>query len=229
MIKALYLKILSCMVAVVFPTALFAADQPGAIVYSHGAAMLNGSSIARSSAIFSGDLVQTNRDSAANINASGSIVLVLHDSLVKYQGNAVELEHGGITISTSKAMATRAGEVTVSPAANVWTEFEVRDVDGQVQIAARKGDLAIGDETGTSTLPQGQQTTRDQSQSQDDSQAQSNDNKKKKKRKAADGPATAASGGLLDSPWAIGIGGGAILGATVWTLVQSQQAVSPSK
>ena len=116
----------------------------------------------------------------------------------------------------------------MSPVASVWTEFKVRDVDGQVQIAARKGDLAIGDETGTSTLPQGQQTTREQSQSQDDSQAQGND-KKKKKRKAADGPAAAASGGILDSPWAIGIGGGAILGATVWTLVQSQQAVSPSK
>jgi hypothetical protein len=227
MIKTLWLKILSSMVAVVFTSALFAADQPAAIVYSHGAAMLNGSSIARSSAIFSGDLVQTSRDSAANINASGSIVLILNDSLVQYEGSTVKLEHGGIAVSTSKSLATRVGNLTVSPAANVWTEFEVRDVDGQVQIAARKGDLAIGDETGTSTLPQGQQTTRDQSQ--DDSQAQSDNNKKKKKRKAADGPAAAASGGLLDSPWAIGIGGGAILGATVWTLVQSQQPASPSK
>ena len=52
MIKALCLKILSCMVAVVFATALFAADQPAAMLYSHGAAMLNGSTIARSSAIF---------------------------------------------------------------------------------------------------------------------------------------------------------------------------------
>jgi len=228
MIKALYfLKILSCMVAVVFATALFAADQPAAMLYSHGVAMLNGSSIARSSAIFSGDLVETSRDSAANINASGSIVLILNDSLVQYEGSTVKLEHGGVAVSTSKSLATRVGNLTVSPAANVWTEFEVRDVDGQVQIAARKGDLAIGDETGTSTLPQGQQTTRDQSQSQDDSQAQSNN--KKKKRKAADGPAAAASGGILDSPWAIGIGGGAILGATVWTLVQSQQPASPSK
>jgi hypothetical protein len=226
--KALYLKILSCMVAVVFATALFAADQPAAMLYSHGGAMLNGSSMARSSAIFSGDLVQTNPDSAANINASGSIVLILNDSIVQYEGNTVKLEHGGVAVSTSKSLATRVGNLTVSPAAGVWTEFEVRDVDGQVQIAARKGDLAIGDETGTSTLPQGQQTTREQSPSQDDSQAQS-DNKKKKKRKAADGPAAAASGGALDSPWAIGIGGGAILGATVWTLVQSQQPASPSK
>src|SRR6202051_2009902 len=123
--RPLYLKILSCMMVIVLPAALVAADLPGAMLYSHGTALLNGGSIARSSAIFSGDLIQTSADSAANINASGSIVLVLHDSLVKYQGNAVELEHGGIAISTSKAMATRAGEVPVSPAANVWTEFEV--------------------------------------------------------------------------------------------------------
>jgi hypothetical protein len=198
------------------------------MLYSHGTALLNGNSIARSSAIFSGDLVQTNADSAANINASGSIVLVLNDSLVQYEGSTVKLEHGGVTISTSKLLATRAGDVTVSPAAGVWTEFEVRDVDGRVQIAARKGDLTIGDDTGTSTLPQGQQTTREESQPQNDSQSQ-NDNKKRKKRAAA-GPAPAAGGGgILDSPVAIGIGGGAILGATAWVLVQSEQPASPSK
>jgi ferric-dicitrate binding protein FerR (iron transport regulator) len=214
------------MMAVIFPAALFAADQPAAMVYTHGTALLNGNSIARSSAIFSGDLVQTNADSAANINASGSIVLILNDSLVQYEGSTVKLEHGGVTISTSKSLATRAGDVTVSPAASVWTEFEVRDVDGRVQIAARKGDLTIGDDTGTTTLPQGQQATREESQSQDDSQSQ-NDNKKKKKREAA-GPAPAAGGGVLNSPWVIGIGGGALLGATAWVLLQSEQPASPS-
>ena len=222
MMRALYLKILCCMLLVIFPAALFAVDQPAAMLYSHGTALLNGDSIARSSAIFSGDLIQTSPDSAANINASGSIVLVLHDSLVKYQGNAVELEHGGITISTSKAMATRAGEVTVSPAASVWTEFEVRDVDGTVQIAARKGDLTISDDSGTtSTLAQGQETTRDDSQPQDD--------KKKKKKKKAAGASPAAQGGILDSPWALGIGGGAIAGATAWVLIRGDDPVSPSK
>jgi len=207
---------------VIFPAALFAADQPAAMLYSHGTALLNGDSIARSSAIFSGDLVQTSADSAANINASGSIVLVLNDSLVKYQGNAVELEHGGITISTSKALATRAGDVTVSPAASVWTEFEARDVDGTVQIAARKGDLTISDDNGTTaTLAQGQETTRDDSQSQED--------KKKKKKRRAGGAVPAAKGGILDSPVAIGIGGGAIVGATAWVLIRGDEPVSPSK
>ena len=224
MIRVLYLKILSCMMVVIFPAALFAADQPTAMLYSHGTALLNGDSVARSSAIFSGDLVQTNAESAANINAAGSIVLVLNDSLVKYQGNAVELEHGGVTISTSKSMATRAGDVTVSPAASVWTEFEVRDVDGTVQIAARKGDLTISDDTGTTaTLAQGQETTRDESQSQEDKK------KKKKRRAGGAAPAAGTGGAILSSPWAVGIGGGAIAGATIWVLLQSEPAVSASK
>jgi hypothetical protein len=220
MMRAFQLKILSCMMVILFPAALFAADQPAAMLYSHGTALLNGNSIARSSAIFSGDLVQTNADSVANINATGSSVLVLNDSLIQYEGGALKLEHGGVTISTSKLLATRAGGVTVSPVSDVWTEFEVRDVDGKVQIAARKGDLSIQDDTGTTTLPQGQQTTRDDSQSQ-------KDEKRRNRRVAA--AAVPAWGGMLDSPWAIGIGAGIVAGGTVWVLIKSDDPASPSK
>jgi hypothetical protein len=209
------------MTVLILQAALFAADQPAAMLYTHGTALLNGSSITRSSAIFSGDLVQTNASSAANINASGSIVLVLNDSLVQYEDHALKLEHGGVTISTSKLLGTRAGDVIVSPASTSWTEFEVRDVDGQVQIAARKGDLTISDDKGTTTLAQGQQTTREETQPEQD-------NKKKKKR-AAGAAAPAAGGGALNSPVAIGIGGAAILGVTTWVLIKSDDPASPSK
>lgn len=225
MTRALYLKILSSLLVVIVPVALFAADRPAAMLYSHGTALLNGHSIARSSAVFFGDLVQTNADSAANINASGSIVLVLNDSLVQYQDDAVQLEHGGVTISTSKLLATRAGAITVSPAASVWTEFEVRDVDGRVHIAARKGDLTINDETGTTTLAQGEQTTREDSESQKDK-----DKDKNKKKKGAAAAPAAAQGGVFNSPIAVGIGGAAILGGALWVFVQGgEQPASPTK
>src|ERR1700692_678768 len=166
--RTLPLKIMSCMTVVILQATLFAAEQPDAMLYTHGSALLNGTTISTSSAIFSGDLVETNASSAANINALGSIVLVLNDSLVRYQGQAVNLEHGGVTISTSKLLATRTGSIVVSPAAGVWTEFEVRDVDGRVEIAARKGALTISDEKGTTTLAPGQQTTREETQPEQD-------------------------------------------------------------
>lgn len=230
MMRPLHLKILSCMMVMIFPAALFAADQPAAMLYSHGTASLNGNPIARSSAIFSGDLIQTNTDSVANINATGSSVLVLNGSLVQYEGSTIKLEHGGVTISTSKLLSTHAGDVKVSPVATVWTEFEVRDVDGKVQIAARKGDLTISDNAGTTTLAQGQETTRDesQSQSQDDSQVHKG---KKKKRGAGPAPAAApgAAGGILNSPIAVGIAGGIVVGGTAWVLSHSDDPVSPAK
>ncbi len=227
MMRALYLKSVCCVMIVIFPAALFAADQPAAMFYSHGAALLNGNSIARSSAIFSGDLVQTNAHSVANINATGSTVLVLNDSLVRYEGSAVKLERGGLSISTSKLLGTRAGDVTVSPAASVWTEFEVRDVDGRVQIAARKGDLTISDNTGTTTLAQGQQTTREESGSAEEKSKNPEENKKKKRR--AGGAIAGAGGAILDSPVAVGIGGAAIGAVTAWVLIKGDEPASPSK
>lgn len=223
--EGFYLKIVRCLMVIVFPVVVFsavlrAADQPAAMLYSHGTALLNGNSIARSSAIFSGDLVQTNADSVANINATGSSVLVLNESMVQYEGSTLKLEHGGVTISTSKSLATRAGGITVSPSSAAWTEFEVRDVDGRVQIAARKGDLTITDGGGTTTLAQGEQTTRDDSQ-------QNEEQKKKKNRRVA-AAEIPAYGAALDSPWAVGIGGGIILGGTAWVLIQSDEPASPS-
>ena len=159
-------RILSCVMVVIVPAALFAADSGAAMLYSSGSTWLNGSSLPKSSAIFSGDLIQTASGSVAKINASGSSLVVLSDSLVQFEGSAVNVDHGGVTVSTSKAMATRAGDVTVTPKDTVWTQFDVSSADGKVQVVARKGDLTVDDGTGTTTLAQGQQTTRDESEQQ---------------------------------------------------------------
>ncbi len=104
----------------------------------------------------------------------------------------------------------------------------VRDVDGKVQIAARKGDLTISDNTGTTKLAQGQETTRDESPSQDDSQAQKG-KKKKKGAVPAAAAAPGAAGGILNSPVAIGIAAGIVVGGTAWVLSKGDDPVSPAK
>src|SRR5215471_19675987 len=103
----------SSALVVLFPVSLFAADTPSAMLYSHGTATLNGNPVARSSAVFLGDLVQTNPDSVVNITATGSSVMILNDSLVQYEGTRVKLEHGGVKVSTSKSLSARAGAVVV--------------------------------------------------------------------------------------------------------------------
>jgi len=136
----------SCVLLILFPYSLFAADSSAAMLYTNGPAWINGAHVPRnSSAIFLGDLLQTRFDTVANINQPGSRVMVLADSLVKFEGTSVEIDHGGVSVSTSKGMTTTAGEVKVAPASNAWTEFNVSDVDGTVRIAAKKGDLLISD------------------------------------------------------------------------------------
>jgi len=210
------LRNISCwMLLAVIPASLLGADSGAAMLYAKGTAWINGTSVPQSSAVFPGDLVQTKPDGVVHINASGSSVMILSDSLVKYEGNALSVEHGAVSVATTKGMSTRAGEVVVAPVSSEWTEFEVRDVNGTVEIAARKGDVSISDGAETTTLPQGQQTTRDDSE-----------NRKNKKKRAA-GAVSAAEVAAMDSPYAIAVGGGVAGGLLIWVLLQGDDPASP--
>ena len=210
---------LSIVLAMLLPGQLLAADSASAMLYANGTAWVNGSTVPKSAAVFAGDMVQTRPDSSANLNASGSSVMVLADSLVKFQGSAVEIEHGAVRVSTAQGLATRAGEVTVKPAGSSWTEFQVTDVDGRVQIVASKGDVTVQDQQGTTTVQEGQQTTRDDT---------SNPEQKKKKKRRGSGAATAAGGGILSSSPAIYTGLAIVGGITTWVLLQNDDPLSPA-
>ena len=214
----------SCVLVVLFPFSLFAADSNVAMLYTSGPAWVNGAHVPRpSSAIFPGDLLQTRSDSVANINQAGSKVRVLSDSLVQFEGTSVKIDHGGVMVSTSKGMATTAGDVKVAPTSNAWTEFNVTDVDGTVRITARKGEVTISDGKGTVTLAQGQETTRDESSDN------SSDKSNRKNRKQKGGSTPGATGGILNSPIAVGIGGAAVLGLTTWAIFRDDEPASPDK
>jgi hypothetical protein len=197
---------------------MLAGETAAAMLYTNGSAWVNGSEVPKSVAVFSGDLLQTRPDSTASIQSNGSNVMVLADSLVKFEGPAVEIEHGAVRVTTSRSLAARAGDVTVTPASNTWTDFQVTDVDGRVQIAANKGDLTVQDDKGTTTITQGQQTTVDDT----------SDDKKKKKHHHGNGAATAAGGGIMSSAPVV-YGSLAIAGgAAIWIATRSGSPVSPS-
>ena len=209
-----------CLLALVFPAQImFAGETAAGMLYTNGAAWLNGAEVPKSSAVYSGDMLQTRPDSSASIQSSGSSVMVLADSLVKFEGPAVELEHGAVRVTTSRGLAARAGDVTIKPATDSWTEFQVTDVDGTVQIAANKVDVTVQDDKGTTTVTQGQQTTRDDTADPD---------KKKKKHRRPKGAAPAAGNGIMSSTPAI-IGAAAVVGGVgAWVWLQEEQPVSPS-
>jgi hypothetical protein len=219
MSQSAFRSAMCCLLAIVFPAqVMLAGETASAMLYTSGAAWLNGSDVPKSAAMFSGDLLQTRPDSTANIQSNGSNVMVLADSLVKFEGPTVELEHGAVRVTTSRSLAARAGDVTVKPASDSWTEFQVTDVDGRVQIAANKGDVTVQDDKGTTTVTQGQQTTRDDTSDTD---------KKKKHHRHGQGAQTAAGGGIMSSTPAV-YGGLAVAGGVgIWLLTRSGSPVSP--
>jgi hypothetical protein len=206
-------NVLCWMMLAVYPLSLLAANPGAAMLYAKGPAWINGGAAPMSSAIFPGDLVQTKMGSLANINASGSNVMVLADSLVKFEGDAVAVDHGTVSVTTSKGMRTHADNISVAPTSSSRTEFDLSNVNGTVQIMARKGDLSIDDGSGVTTLPQGQQTTRETAT---------------KKNRRGTGATPAAGGGILDSPIVVGAGGAAIGALITWVALQSSTPSSPS-
>ncbi|HEY1261942.1 MAG TPA: hypothetical protein VGF06_00375 [Terriglobales bacterium] len=205
-------KIACWMMVFVYPVTLLAADSGAAMLHVRGTTWLNGSAVPQSSAVFPGDLIQTRPDAVANINAAGSSVAILSDSLVKFEGSGLWLDHGALAVATSKRLKAHSGQISVAPASDSWTEFQMSQADGKVQIVARKGDLLITDDSGTSTLAPGQQTTR---YAASDSQK-------------GGGAAPAGGGGVLDSPYVM-YGGIAAAGALLtWVLVQDGKPFSPS-
>ena len=225
--RSAFRGMVSCVLMILFPASLFAADSNAAMLYinNNGAAWVNGAHVPRaSSAIFLGDLLQTRSDSVANINEAGSSITVMSDSLVQFQGAFVDIQHGAVAVSTSKGIGATAGDVKVTPASNAWTEFNVTDVDGMVRIAARKGDLTISDGKDVFQLPQGNDKTLDES-----NPATEKENNKKKNKKRQSGAVPAANGGIMNSPLAVGIGGAAIVGVTTWVLIKNDNPASPTK
>jgi hypothetical protein len=218
MSRSAFHTLVCCLLAVLVPAQLMGGELASAMLYTNGSVWLNGSAAPKSAAVFAGDMLQTRADTTANIQAAGSNVMVLADSLVKFQGPAIEIEHGSVRVTTSRGLAAQAGDVTVKPVANSWTDFQVTDVDGRVQIAANKGDLMIQDDQGTTTIQQGQQTTRDDTNNEE--------KKKKKRRRNGAGAAPAAGGGIMSSNAAVYTGIGVAGGVGVWLLLRDETPLS---
>jgi hypothetical protein len=130
-------------------------------------------------AIFAGDKVATTTDGFANITVLGSAVLLQPKSLITFNGDSVELERGGVGITTSTGMTVHVDDVTVSPAANGNAKFEVVDNDDTVEVADHEGPVLLSQGNETTVLRPGQHTTTEK--------------KKKKTRGAVPGSTGAVS------------------------------------
>jgi hypothetical protein len=132
---------------VAVPVALLGQTSPGqngaAILHTQGGVWVNGYEARDSSAVFPGDLLETRPGSSANLSLDGSTVLIGPESVAKLQTNLLELDHGTVFVGTSKIFKVRVNCLTAVPVLGEWTQYEVSNVNGSVQVAARKDDVNV--------------------------------------------------------------------------------------
>jgi len=191
-------------------------DSPGAsgaVLHASGKVQVNGAGSREITTLFSGDSIQTAEDSVANIIAGGSSVLVMPNALIKFMGNGVELTEGGVSVATSEGMAVSAYGLTITPAAQKQSKYEVAESDDSVVVAARQGNVTVADGEQTSTVQEGQEATH------------------KKRRKAGGAePAASSSHSISGKTLAIigGASGATVAGILIAETNQKKKCVSSS-
>ena len=136
-------NLLCWIMCVTFPLSLFAADSGAAMLRSKGGVWVNGKENPDSTAIFSGDVIETKSGSVANLDVQGSSVLVQSESVIEWGDNELTLDHGSVSVGTSTELRVKINCLTVVPIANEWTQYDVTDVDGTVHVNANKLDVNI--------------------------------------------------------------------------------------
>lgn len=119
------------------------AQTPAAILHAQGGVWVNGYEANDSSTIFDGDLVETKPEASANLTLEGTSILMQPQSVAKFQNDVLVLDHGSVSVETSRSFKVRVHCLTVTPVLNEWTRYEVADVNGTVQVAARKLDVHV--------------------------------------------------------------------------------------
>lgn len=120
-----------------------AASSASAILHTQGGVWVNGYEAKDSSAVFPGDVVETKPGSPATLNLDGATVLIQPESVTKLQSNLLELDHGGVAVGTSKSFRVKINCLTITPVLNEWTQYEVSNLNGNIQVAARKNDVNV--------------------------------------------------------------------------------------
>jgi hypothetical protein len=137
------LRYFACWLMIVVTPMTLSAQAPSAIVHTQGGVWVNGYEAKDASAVFSGDVIETKPDFSATLNLEGSSVSIQPESVVKFQGDALELDHGSVSVETFRSLKVLVHCITVIPVANEETQYDVVDLNGSVQVAARTKDVNV--------------------------------------------------------------------------------------
>jgi hypothetical protein len=208
----------------ILPASLQAQETAAAMLRSEGVGVLvNKYPAPASIALFSDDLIETQKAVVARIEASGSAADINAETVVEFEGNELVLEHGSLSVNTSRGMTVRVGCLTITPANSAeWTHYDVADLNGKVNVSALKNDVNIDEHSGG--LRQAKQSGRSNRVTVREGEQKS----REEKCGAADIRQAGSTPAILNSPYAIGAGIVTIGVLTCWALCRSGNPISPT-
>lgn len=213
---------------IVLPVSVFSQDAAGGILQSNGAGVsVNHNPAPASAALFSKDLVETEKGAVARIEITGSTADINPETVVEFDADELVLNHGSLSVYTSHGLRVRVGCLMIAPVnAADWTRYDVIDTDGRVSVKASQDDVYI--DARSKNL---QQIKRPQ-QSSRDIVRQGNQSSPDEKCGAGYPKAPTAMPGIdaiLNSPWALLTGGAAVSVIACLGLCHGDDPVSPAK
>ena len=216
-------NLVSLSLIAILPVSLQADDTAAAILRSNGGVLLNKNPAPTSAALFVQDLIETQSNSMARIEATGSAVDINPESVVQFEGDELVLDHGSLSVNTSRVLKVQVGCVVVTPVNADWTHYEVTDRDGQVTVSALKNDVYL--ESRSLSLQEAKQPQRS-----DRAILREGEQKSREESCGATPKKSPASiGGLLNSPYVIGTAVGLVGGLACLALCRGGNPVSPAR
>ncbi|HUA16645.1 MAG TPA: hypothetical protein VMG31_15225 [Verrucomicrobiae bacterium] len=209
----------------ILPVSLVAQDTATAMLHSNGGGVfVNKNAAPASGALFAGDLVETDKTGVARLQTTGSTVDINPETVVQFEGDELVLDHGRLSVNTSRGMKVRVGCLTITPVNEAdWTQYDVVDLDGRVTVSGLKNDTYIDSRTNA-------RSEKEASASNRAIVHQGEQKSRQEKCGAAEiKPYTPqpALGAILNSPWAVATGAAAIGVLACWSLCRGDDPISP--
>jgi len=132
---------ISWVMIVLCPLSSMAADANAAVLHSRGGVWVNDAEAIDSSPVFPGDRIEAKPGFVAELDGEGSSLLIQPESILKFQGNFIELEHGSVSVGTSTSLGVHVSCLQVEPVTSERTQYDVKDTMGTVEVAAVKSNV----------------------------------------------------------------------------------------
>jgi hypothetical protein len=211
----------------ILPVSLFGDETAAAMLHSDGpGVLLNNHAAPPTMALYPNDLIETQKDAMARIEAAGSTADISPETIVQFEDEELVLDHGHLSVNTNRGLRVRVGCLTITPQnPSDWTHYDVTDVSGKVTISALKLDVYV-DAKSQNPKPVKRPGLSEQSIVHEGEQ-------KVRDEKCGPGSLDSSAGvpawnPILNSPWAIAGGSVVVGGITCWALCRSGQPISPT-